>query len=598
MSEIKLTGRPEELIQAEQLINDAKIHEAQALLTIYERKKGLTLHDRVSCQLLKCDVLFHQGRYKEVLILAEQTYKECSEKRYILHSVDCLIFMAHSFILLHKINKALDVITQGEELLKSVSHELSTEILKRDAFIIYLKGTVLGFKNEGKLCLKYLKQSLELVEKTDFKRLNAIILRVFGWYILLYKGDMEQAFEYVKQGVTIAKDSKNKFIVAQCLLNLGLLYQNKGDWEKSLKIVKECLSTYEEYENKERISTALDNIGNIYTDRGELDRSLEFLEQGLRLNRELGINWKTANSLINIIINLIKNHDIETAHQYLYDLEQMKICSKDKTINLWYKFCKALLLKTSLRAPSRGEAEIILKQILDEKFGDYALNYNVLLNLCELLLTEARMLNSLEVLEELDSLVAQLLDLAEKGISYHLLAETYFLKGKMALLTLDVNKARKNLTQAQRIAERWGYNQLATRISLEHEKLSNQIRMWDDLSEKEISLSERIKLAGMEKQMEHLLHNRVPLIIQVTEDQITVHKERKICIVCKGAISGFMFSCTCNAIYCENCARALTELENACWVCGAPIDMSKPIKPYIKEKIGEKVKIKKTKKGK
>ncbi|MFX1574909.1 MAG: tetratricopeptide repeat protein [Promethearchaeota archaeon] len=598
MSESKIKNRPEELIQAEQLINDAKIHEAQALLTNYERKKGLTLHDRVSCHLLQCDLLFHQGRYKEILILAEQTYKECSENRYILHSVDCLIFMARSFIYLYKINKALDVITQGEELLKSVSCELSTEIMKREAFIIFLKGLVFERKTEGKLCLKYLKQSLELVEKTDFKRLNAIILRVLGWCILRFKGDMEQAFEYVKQGVNIAKDSKNKFIIAQCLLNLGLLYQYKGDWEKSLKILKECLSTYEEYENKERISNALHDIGFFYTERGEIDRSLEFLEQSLRLNRELGINWKTANSLIDITINLIKNHDLEKANQYLYDLEQMKICSKDKNINLWYKFCKALLLKTSLRAPSRGEAEIILKQIIDEKFGNYELNYNVLLNLCELLLTEARMLNSLEVLEELDSLVAQLLDLAEKCNSYPHLAETYFLKGKMALLTLDVKEARKNLTQAQRIAERWGYNQLATKISLEHEKLSNQIRLWDDLSEKEISLSERINLAGMEKQMEHLLHNRVSLNIQVTEDQITVHKERKICIVCKGAISGFMFSCTCNAIYCENCARALTDLENACWVCGAPIDMSKPIKPYVKEEIGEKVKIKKPKKSK
>ena len=96
--------------------------------------------------------------------------------------------------------------------------------------------------------------------------------------------------------------------------------------------------------------------------------------------------------------------------------------------------------------------------------------------------------------------------------------------------------------------------------------------------------------------MEHLLRNHVSLTIQVTEDQITVHKERKICIVCKGEISGFMFSCTCNAIYCENCARALTDLENICWVCNTPLDMSKPIKPYIKEEIGEKSKIKKPKK--
>ena len=46
-------------------------------------------------------------------------------------------------------------------------------------------------------------------------------------------------------------------------------------------------------------------------------------------------------------------------------------------------------------------------------------------------------------------------------------------------------------------------------------------------------------------------------------------------------------------MYCENCARAITDLENVCWVCNIPIDYLKPIKPYKEE---ETVKI--DKKGK
>ncbi len=41
--------------------------------------------------------------------------------------------------------------------------------------------------------------------------------------------------------------------------------------------------------------------------------------------------------------------------------------------------------------------------------------------------------------------------------------------------------------------------------------------------------------------------------------------------------------CECGAIYCENCAQALQDLENICWSCDTPIDPSKPIKPYEKE---------------
>ncbi|GAH17525.1 unnamed protein product, partial [marine sediment metagenome] len=48
----------------------------------------------------------------------------------------------------------------------------------------------------------------------------------------------------------------------------------------------------------------------------------------------------------------------------------------------------------------------------------------------------------------------------------------------------------------------------------------------------------------------------------------------------------FTYICECGAIYCDNCARALINLENICWVCDVPIDYSKPVK-QIEEEPGE-----------
>lgn len=76
----------------------------------------------------------------------------------------------------------------------------------------------------------------------------------------------------------------------------------------------------------------------------------------------------------------------------------------------------------------------------------------------------------------------------------------------------------------------------------------------------------------------------------ITEEEIAFNKERKICLVCKGKIGGFNFVCQeCDALYCEKCARALSNLENTCWVCNAPFDKSKPVR--IPEKKEESVKI-------
>ncbi len=84
----------------------------------------------------------------------------------------------------------------------------------------------------------------------------------------------------------------------------------------------------------------------------------------------------------------------------------------------------------------------------------------------------------------------------------------------------------------------------------------------------------------------------------ITEKEISVHKEKKICLVCKNSLGRFnIYLCIeCGALYCEKCANILADMENACWVCETPFDDSKPMKlpekkeekDIIKEDIGKK----------
>ncbi|KKL77643.1 hypothetical protein LCGC14_2032840 [marine sediment metagenome] len=70
---------------------------------------------------------------------------------------------------------------------------------------------------------------------------------------------------------------------------------------------------------------------------------------------------------------------------------------------------------------------------------------------------------------------------------------------------------------------------------------------------------------------------------QLTKEDITFHKEQKICLVCKSKLGGsnLAFICLgCAVLYCEKCVQALTNVENACWVCNKPFDESKSSKPF------------------
>ncbi|MFX1276604.1 MAG: hypothetical protein ACFFAH_14175 [Promethearchaeota archaeon] len=78
---------------------------------------------------------------------------------------------------------------------------------------------------------------------------------------------------------------------------------------------------------------------------------------------------------------------------------------------------------------------------------------------------------------------------------------------------------------------------------------------------------------------------------QISEEEVSISKEKKICLVCKGKVSGFeTFLCPkCETFYCHKCVRALIDQENMCWACNAPIDKSKPVKPFKKEEIKIKI---------
>jgi len=83
----------------------------------------------------------------------------------------------------------------------------------------------------------------------------------------------------------------------------------------------------------------------------------------------------------------------------------------------------------------------------------------------------------------------------------------------------------------------------------------------------------------------------------ITEEQVMFYKEQKVCLICKAKAMGFVYVCSsCNALYCEKCARSISNLENACWVCNQPIDEMKPTYPFSieKDKFGKSVDIKKT----
>ncbi|MFX0081581.1 MAG: tetratricopeptide repeat protein [Candidatus Hodarchaeota archaeon] len=508
-----------ELIRAENLIDEGKLDEALTFLNNYAQKEGLNHHDKASCHLLQCQILFWQGKLKELIKRAEKMDKESRGRESNLFIVDNLLIMAYTLVKLDRFDKAVDLIKQGEELIESFSQELTKAYKQRKAYLAFIKGYYYNRRrdqNDADLALKHLGHSLVMREELGIQHEIAESLDQIAWNLLIYKGEMDRALKYSERSASFARESRKKYYIASNSHVMALIYASLGELDRCIETNEQGLELFKELNNKYGMTDILNNLSFDYSMNGDLDRALDCMELAMELNRELGSLRSLANNHDFLIQILIERGDLERARQTLNDLERLNTQLKDKQMDIMYLLDKALLLKVSLKARDRGKAKEILIQLLENENLTHDETYTALINLCEMLLTELRMTNDLGVLDELNQFLGQLLELSEKSHSYWIMGETYLLLAKLALLSLDLNEARRLLTQGQRIAERYGIKLLAMKISNEHDQLLKQLNMWENLKESTSSLKERMEFARLNEQMDNIVRRRsveVPVLL-------------------------------------------------------------------------------------
>jgi len=504
---------PKELAQARQFIIEGKFEESLQLLNDFEERRNNSLHDIVSCHLIKCDLVQHQELFKKLVKLAEQTYKESLGLKKSILSVDALIFMARGLIHSLNVKQAKMITKQAEELLATLTEESVINKTRREANILHLKGFISNpfFNPEGDvdLAIKHYKHSLAMGESLGDDVIVFISLNPLSYMFGLFKGEFDLALEYAERALALAKEVNYKIFIAWGFLTKATLYHNKGEVARSIPLYEQSLAIAKELNNKRVIIANLNNMADAYRQIGDLDHALEFSEQWLAQLSEIGDLNREAWLHDYLIQILIEKGDLERAQIYFNHLEQLNSQLKDKRVNLSYLYNKALILKESPRISNKGKAEEILKQILEEKDISWELKERALLTLCELLIIEFQMSNEVEVLDELESLIKRLLKTAEESKSYWILCETYLLQSRIALISSDLDEARRLLAKGQQIAEKFGLNRLAMSISEEHDKLLDELSVWEGLRESNAPIGDRIELAHLSDQIKHMTKKQV-----------------------------------------------------------------------------------------
>ncbi|MFX0094686.1 MAG: tetratricopeptide repeat protein [Candidatus Hodarchaeota archaeon] len=315
-----------------------------------------------------------------------------------------------------------------------------------------------------------------------------------------------------------------KFLPETKGISLVEIYIQMGELDKALEYLQRAQAEYREYGNLFRVAWSLDYLGQVYRHKGELDQALLHFEQSREIFEKARKSLHESESLFYLVNVAIDMKDLDRARNYLQRLHQLSNQSSNKILRQRYQVAMALLLKTSIRAIKRGKAEELLKQVVQDELLDYEIYSSSLLHLCDLLLIDLHITNEREILDEIKILVNKLMVVTQQQRSPWLLVETYLLQSKLALLELDIQEAQKFLDQAQSTAEEKNLQILANHITQERDLLREQKSNWEQLAERNSSISERLELSQLEVLLMRMTRRRMEFTEQ---DVINYAQEAK-----------------------------------------------------------------------
>ncbi|MFX0150563.1 MAG: tetratricopeptide repeat protein [Candidatus Hodarchaeota archaeon] len=322
------------------LIDQNKFNEALVIIDNLETNSDLVLEDYLSIKLLKSQILVKSGLGQKGLELAKETLTVIRDQipRNLLLQVDAIIALSEAscqtgrlgvYFSIKNLSEYLQLLEQGEQLLKNILKIEPLEIAKRAAVIKKIKGHIYVsmqefghaeesfqesitlhkkegnlkgvievlteqanihyFRNEYELLLGIYHDCLRLSEELGDREQYAEIL---GGLAVTYhcKGELENAATYIQRSLQLANELPPTVRVARLLFQIGLFYQDKSNEVASaLDTYQKSVAISERLGDKDGIVRCFHLLGDLYQySKGNFNKALEYYEGSMALFDETG----------------------------------------------------------------------------------------------------------------------------------------------------------------------------------------------------------------------------------------------------------------------------------------------------------------------
>jgi len=311
-----------------------------------------------------------------------------------------------------QLTKALKILSALEE---------RNDISDRDLMLIkLLKGRIFCRNSQYSKALEYTNQVLEESQRLEdsIVILDALSIQA---YCHMMKGNLiqgeniliriEELNEKLKRETEIDLRERESFMI-RIRSNLMAL---KGDNLLSQKLNEQALELAKDSEDLELIYSTLINLAEGYQVLGDYDKAIYYGKRSIEIPYPPWLVWRYGI----LIESLISKNNFDEAKFYFQKMSELR--GEDTTVaeETIFRYYKGLVLKTSLRAKDRVEAEKLFKEIIEEReIVNFQAYIKSLINICGLLLIELRFTNDIEILDEIKPYIRKLLEFFERQHSY------------------------------------------------------------------------------------------------------------------------------------------------------------------------------------
>jgi len=495
--------------------------EALEEITQLEETLNISESDFAELMYRKSFVLTHLGFFDESISHAQHTLNLFGGKLIsFTQKFDLYFVIIESLWRLGKFEESLLMIERVEKYAKNAIIGEETSVMKEINTQIQLQKSCVYCFTDLKRSVNYVNTSLTLSEEIEDDILYARSLFRKG-KILTYQGKLVESHEILEESLEIGKKLNDHSIMATSLVALGEIHRLKGDFAQALQFFNTALILHQEIGNNYGMAITYNNVGIVYYSQGDYDNSFEYFTKSLERALEINFKFTVVESLFYLINILLTRDNFFEAKEHLDISRNASTDQQDTMIYYYTQLSEAVFHRKTNRFTSLGKAQEILENIISKNLVYQEINIHAMLNLCEILLYELRFTNNPEILKDLEEISDKLLEIAKEQISRSLLAEVYWLKGRLALVDADIDKATGFLSQAQIIAEGQNLENLARKISSDHDAILTEYAGWKNIIEENASLADRIKASQVDKLILNMI-NRVSFDLEEIENDAPV----------------------------------------------------------------------------